>query len=91
MFSRESAASQIALVHLVARLIAGGFLLLDTQFTTEHLKRFGVTNISRDDYHERLSEALRNMGNFDALPESVTGETALRIVNSGQASLSRAT
>ena len=91
MFSRETSASQVALVHLVARLIAGGFRLLDTQFTTEHLKRFGVINISREDYHQSLSKALREMGNFDALPESVTGETALRIVSSAKAPESRAT
>jgi leucyl/phenylalanyl-tRNA---protein transferase len=90
MFSREPSASQVALVHLVARLIAGGFKLLDTQFTTEHLKRFGVINITRENYHQRLSEALREMGNFEALPESVTGETALRIVSSGSPSESRA-
>ena len=86
MFSREPSASQVALVHLVARLIAGGFKLLDTQFTTEHLKRFGVSNISRDSYHLRLSEALREMGNFEALPETITGATAIRIVASATAS-----
>jgi leucyl/phenylalanyl-tRNA--protein transferase len=80
MFSCEPSASQIALVHLVARLIAGGFKLLDTQFTTEHLKRFGVIDISRDEYHHRLSEALREMGNFEALPETITGAAALRII-----------
>jgi leucyl/phenylalanyl-tRNA--protein transferase len=59
---------------------------LDTQFTTEHLKRFGVSNISRDSYHLRLSEALREMGNFEALPETITGATAIRIVASATAS-----
>ena len=38
MFSRERDASKVALVHLVARLIAGGFRLLDAQFMTEHLR-----------------------------------------------------
>jgi len=80
MFSRETSASQVALVHLVARLIAGGFKLLDTQFTTEHLKRFGVINIPREDYQKRLSEALRELGNFDALPITITGAAALRIL-----------
>ena len=79
MFSRETMASQVALVHLVARLIAGGFKLLDTQFTTEHLKRFGVINIPREDYQKRLSEALREIGDFDALPQTITGAAALRI------------
>ena len=80
MFSRETMASQVALVHLVARLIAGGFKLLDTQFTTEHLKRFGVINIPREDYQKRLSEALREIGNFDVLPQTITGAAALRMV-----------
>ena len=80
MFSREIMASQVALVHLIARLIAGGFKLLDTQFTTEHLKRFGVINIPREDYQKRLSEALREIGNFDVLPQTITGAAALRMV-----------
>ena len=80
MFSRETSASQVALVHLVARLIAGGFKLLDTQFTTEHLQRFGVINIPREDYQKRLSEALRELGDFDALPITITGAAALRIL-----------
>ena len=45
MFSYERDASKIALVHLVARLIHGGFQLLDTQFVTEHLKQFGWPSI----------------------------------------------
>jgi len=58
MFSRGRDASKVALVHLVARLIAGGFRLLDTQFVTEHLERFGATAISRAEYHRRLELAL---------------------------------
>ena len=58
MFSRTRDASKVALVHLAARLIAGGFSLLDTQFTTEHLGQFGVVEIARDDYHEMLEQAL---------------------------------
>ena len=57
MFSRETDASKIALVHLVGRLLAGGFLLLDTQFVTEHLSRFGAIEIPRDEYHRRLALA----------------------------------
>jgi len=59
MFSRARDASKVALVHLAARLVAGGFTLLDTQFMTEHLERFGAVEISRDDYHRRLAEALK--------------------------------
>jgi leucyl/phenylalanyl-tRNA--protein transferase len=58
MFSRVRDASKIALVHLVAQLVRGGFVLLDTQFVTEHLKRFGAIEIARADYHKRLEAAL---------------------------------
>ena len=58
MFSRARDASKVALVHLVARLIRGRFRLLDTQFVTEHLRRFGAIEISRREYHRLLEEAL---------------------------------
>jgi leucyl/phenylalanyl-tRNA--protein transferase len=58
MFSRAPDASKVALVHLVERLRRGGFVLLDTQFLTEHLMRFGAYEISRTDYKQRLTHAL---------------------------------
>jgi leucyl/phenylalanyl-tRNA--protein transferase len=58
MFSRAPNASKVALVHLVARLLKGGFALLDTQFTTRHLQQFGAVDISRRDYRRRLAAAL---------------------------------
>jgi leucyl/phenylalanyl-tRNA---protein transferase len=58
MFSRERDASKVALVHLVERLRRGGFQLLDVQFMTDHLRRFGAVEISRRAYKERLREAL---------------------------------
>src|SRR5579875_1408232 len=58
MFSRVTDASKVALVHLVARLIRGGYRLLDTQFVTDHLKRFGATEVSRARYRHMLREAL---------------------------------
>jgi leucyl/phenylalanyl-tRNA--protein transferase len=58
MFSRETDASKIALVHLVARLKKGGFRLLDTQFVTDHLSQFGAREIHRDGYRELLASAL---------------------------------
>jgi leucyl/phenylalanyl-tRNA---protein transferase len=58
MFSRATDASKVCLVHLVSRLRERGFVLLDTQFTTEHLKRFGAIDVPRDDYAEMLAEAL---------------------------------
>lgn len=67
MFSRARDASKVALVHLVARLIAGGYVLLDTQFMTEHLAQFGTEEISRQAYHRRLARALTVEGDFYAL------------------------
>ncbi|MCS6876864.1 MAG: leucyl/phenylalanyl-tRNA--protein transferase [Geminicoccaceae bacterium] len=58
MFSRERDASKVALVELVARLRAGGFTLLDTQFVTDHLRRFGAIEIPRAAYLARLKAAL---------------------------------
>lgn len=59
MFSRVRDASKVALVALVDRLKAKGFRLFDVQFTTEHLKRFGAVEISREDYKELLDHALQ--------------------------------
>jgi len=67
MFHRVTDASKIALVHLVERLNAGGYRLLDTQFVTDHLKRFGGTEISREEYELRLADALAHAGDFTAL------------------------
>lgn len=59
MFHRRRDASKVALVGLVERLRACGFVLLDVQFTTQHLLRFGVIEIPRDDYLRQLDAALR--------------------------------
>ncbi|TAK50753.1 MAG: leucyl/phenylalanyl-tRNA--protein transferase [Bacteroidetes bacterium] len=58
MFSRERDASKIALVHLVELLRTRGFELLDTQFTTAHLERFGAIEIPRREYLKRLKLAI---------------------------------
>ena len=58
MFLRERDASKVALVHLVEGLRAGGFVLLDTQFITGHLARFGAIEIPRAQYLRRLHDAL---------------------------------
>jgi leucyl/phenylalanyl-tRNA--protein transferase len=68
MFHIARDASKVALVHLVARLRAGGFTLLDTQFVTEHLRTFGTIEISRRQYHRLLEAALVGEGNFASLP-----------------------
>jgi len=64
MFSTQNNASKVALVHLVARLIAGGYVLLDTQFITPHLASLGAEEITRVEFQKRLADALRIEGNF---------------------------
>jgi leucyl/phenylalanyl-tRNA--protein transferase len=59
MFSRVRDGSKIALVYLVNRLKTRGFILLDTQFMTPHLQKFGAREISRDEYLKRLEKALK--------------------------------
>ncbi len=71
MFSRKTNASKIAFVHLVKRLQIGGFKLLDTQFTTDHLQKFGVVEIPKDDYLKQLEIALNNIGDFEKMPIDV--------------------
>jgi leucyl/phenylalanyl-tRNA--protein transferase len=67
MFHRATDASKIAMAHLLTRLSAGGYRLLDTQFITDHLKTFGGIEIPREDYELRLAAALRHQGDFFAL------------------------
>ena len=64
MFSRQTDASKVALVHLVARLRAGGFHLLDAQFTNDHLRQFGIHEISREQFQQRLQRALGAAANL---------------------------
>lgn len=59
MFHRATDASKVALVALVKRLRAGGFLLLDTQWTTPHLEQFGTVEIPRAEYLKLLEAALQ--------------------------------
>lgn len=65
MFSRKTDASKIALVHLVYHMKKAGFILLDTQFRTEHLERFGVIEVPREEYQDLLEEALHGEAFFD--------------------------
>jgi leucyl/phenylalanyl-tRNA--protein transferase len=64
MFSRETDASKVCLVHLVGRLRERGFVLLDTQFTTDHLKRFGAIDVPRRRYERMLEEAVVGEAQF---------------------------
>jgi len=79
MFHRESDASKVALVHLVARLRRGGYRLLDTQFQTGHLAQFGTVEIPREAYRLRLDDALHHQGNWESWPVDavVSGKQAL--------------
>ncbi len=69
MFSRRPDASKIAMVYLVARLRAGGFKLLDTQFVTDHLERLGAVEVPRVNYHVLLEDALKQPADFWRLPQ----------------------
>ncbi|MES5096944.1 leucyl/phenylalanyl-tRNA--protein transferase [Agrobacterium sp. BA1120] len=60
MFSRRTNASKICLVYLVERLREKGFTLLDTQFTTEHLKTFGAIDVPKAEYAKILDAAMRS-------------------------------
>jgi leucyl/phenylalanyl-tRNA--protein transferase len=82
MFSRENDASKVALVHLVARLRLGGFRLLDTQFLTPHLARFGGIEISRTRYHRLLAEALTYRAVFSSSLPDCTGGDPLAVLQS---------
>ncbi|MEM1314681.1 MAG: leucyl/phenylalanyl-tRNA--protein transferase [Pseudomonadota bacterium] len=79
MFSVERDASKIALVWLVARLKAGGFQLLDTQFVTEHLRHFGAVEVPRSQYHRELEAALALSADFYSLPETASGADAVQL------------
>lgn len=76
MFSRVTDASKVALVHLVARLRLCGFVLLDTQFLTSHLARFGALEIPKQAYKRRLAEALEAPARWRAVlpPDEIAAE-----------------
>ncbi len=73
MVSRRADMSKIALVHLVARLKAGGFTLLDCQFQTDHLRQFGVVEIPKAEYLGRLAAAVDAEADFGALASGTDG------------------
>jgi leucyl/phenylalanyl-tRNA---protein transferase len=80
MFSRATDASKIALVHLVARLIVGGYQLLDAQFITDHLTQFDAEEIPRAAYHQRLAGALTVEARFGDQP-ALAGAAALQVIS----------
>jgi leucyl/phenylalanyl-tRNA--protein transferase len=88
MFSTARDASKVALVYLCARLIHGGFSLLDTQFVTEHLKQFGTVEIERAEFHTLLEKALAHTADFRALPADASPQRVLDIIQQRADSLS---
>ena len=79
MFSEARDASKIALGWLVARLKAGGFELLDTQFVTDHLRGFGAVEIARADYHRMLEQAIGRPADFYSLPTDASADSVLQL------------
>lgn len=83
MFHRGRDASKVALVHLCARLRAGGFRLLDTQFVTPHLAQFGAVSLPRRLYRQRLEAALREVATWGLPPGELSGAEALALLDAG--------
>lgn len=81
MFSFKTDASKVCLIHLVARLKKGGYTLLDTQFVTGHLAKFGTLEVPKDEYNVLLSSALQRETDFYALSTKATGADVLRILD----------
>jgi leucyl/phenylalanyl-tRNA---protein transferase len=82
MFHVERDASKVALVHLVGRLRAGGFKMLDAQFLTDHLASFGAVEVEREKYHRLLGEAIGIDADFYRLPveSAIEGGVVLQSV-----------
>ena len=79
MFHTVRDASKVALVHLVARLRAGGYRLADTQFVTDHLQQFGAEEVPRHVYKRRLADAIGHTADWNVWPRGmiIDGSTAL--------------
>lgn len=81
MFTRQRDASKVALIYLAARLKFGRFSLLDTQFLTDHLARFGAVEVSREKFQGLLDGALLGAGEFSKLPADCSGAGVLQLVS----------
>lgn len=64
MFSTATDASKIALIHLCARLKAGGFAVLDTQYTNPHLEQFGIYEIPQEEYEALIKTEMNKQTDF---------------------------
>ena len=84
MFSRETDASKVALVHLAARLVAGGYRLLDAQFHNPHLEQFGLEEVPKAAFRKRLEHALAVEADFYCAgpsgPDTLSGETCVHLI-----------
>ena len=78
-FARD--ASKVALAHLVARLKAGQYRLLDAQFMTDHLSQFGGVTLSRTQYRKRLSAAIASDSDFFRLEAYAGGSAVLQAIS----------
>ena len=83
MFSTQRDASKIALIYLCARLIKGGFVMLDTQFVTEHLRQFGAIEIDRGQFQVELESALAVDGDFSDLAHDLSADQILELISAG--------
>jgi leucyl/phenylalanyl-tRNA---protein transferase len=79
MFHTVTDGSKVALAHLVARLKRGGYRLLDAQFVTTHLAKFGAIEVDRALYQELLAQALSQEASASTWRGELPGAEALRI------------
>jgi leucyl/phenylalanyl-tRNA--protein transferase len=80
MFSVARDASKVALVHLIARLRYGGYVLLDAQFLTEHLAQFGMIEAPKNRFKEDLAAALALPGDFHRMPVDIAPDQLLQSI-----------
>lgn len=80
MFSRESNASKIAFLYLIARLKIGGFKFIDAQFFNEHLVQFGLVSLTDAEYQRELAEAMALEADFFAAPDQLSADRVLQSI-----------
>ncbi|WP_425407833.1 leucyl/phenylalanyl-tRNA--protein transferase [Hyphococcus sp.] len=80
MFSRETNASKVAMVYLMARLKTGGFHFIDAQFYNDHLTQFGLVGVADTDYQIMLDRAIRSHADFFAAPDQLSTTRVLQSI-----------
>ncbi len=80
MFTRETDASKIAFVYLIARLKLGGFDFIDAQFTNEHLEQFGLVGVPDSVYQRMLAKALSSQADFFAAPDQLSASRVVQLI-----------